>query len=166
MVQTEGADARRAARRSPGDVSRFLYDTAIFAYAVGGAHRYQEPCRQIVAMAGREELLGEASADLVQELLHQRFRRTGDRRLAANQAREVAALCVLHEVRAADVERGLELFEGATRLSARDAVFAALALNREIETILSPDRDFDEVAGLRRVDPLDEAALGTLAASG
>lgn len=140
-------------------MTRFLYDTAVFAYALGGEHRYREPCRRIVDLAGRGQLRGEASADLIQELLHQRLRRTGDRQLAARQALEVAALCKLHEVRPQDVRRAVQLFATSRRLSARDAVFAALALGRGLEAIVSPDRDFDDVAGLRRIDPADESAL-------
>lgn len=143
-------------------MTRFLYDTAVFAYALGGEHAYRDPCREIVARAGRGEIRGEASADLIQELLHQRFRRTGDRHLAARQAREASALCALHEVRADDVRRGVGLFADSSRLSARDAVFAALALNREVTVILSSDRAFDEVPGLRRLDPLDREGVGAL----
>lgn len=144
-------------------MTRFRYDTAVFVYALGGTHRYRDPCRRIVDRAGHGELQGEASADLIQEFLHQRFRRTGDRRMASQQARQVSALCELHDVRAEDIHRGLELFTEASRLNARDAVFAAVALNREIDVILSPDRAFDEVSGLRRVEPADDDAVEALA---
>lgn len=143
-------------------MTRFLYDTAVFVYAFGREHPYREACQRIVALAGEQKLRGEASADLVQELLHQRFRKTGDRALAARQAREVAALCILHEVRPADVRRAVTVFEGGESLDARDAVFAALALNRNIGVVLSPDTDFDQVTGLRRVDPADEPAVDAL----
>jgi predicted nucleic acid-binding protein len=146
-------------------LTRFLYDTAVFAYALGREHRYREPCRWIVEQAGQERLQGEASADLIQELLHQRTRSTGDRGLAARQARQVAALCALHEVRPDDVRRAIGLFESSQRLSARDCVFAALALNRGIAVILSPDDDFDEVEGLRRIDPTDRAGIDALVPS-
>jgi predicted nucleic acid-binding protein len=105
---------------------------------------------------------GEASADLVQELLHQRFRRTRDRRRAAAQARAAYALCRVHQLTEGDVLRALDLFAGTERIGARDAVFAAVALNRGIGTILSPDRAFDEVSGLRRVDPTDVDAVAEL----
>jgi len=56
----------------------------------------------------------------------------------------------------------LTLLERHERLQARGAVFAATALNREIPVILSPDRGYDEVHGLRRVDPLDRDAVAEL----
>jgi predicted nucleic acid-binding protein len=141
---------------------RFLYDTTIFVYALGGKHRYCEPCREIVAQAGTGALRGEASADLLQELVHQRFRRTGDRAAAVAAARDVGSLCRLHAVEADDVLRGLDIYQTHPRLEARDAVFAALALNRGIDAILTADRAFDEVEGLERVDPLDRDGLATL----
>lgn len=143
---------------------RFLYDTAIFVYAAGAEHRYREPCRAIVERARHRQLRGEASVDLLQELAHHRLRRTGDRVEAAQVARAAGALCRLHDVRLSDMRRALELLSQAERLGARDAVFAAVALERGIDAILTIDTAFDEVAGLERVDPGDEAALAALAA--
>jgi predicted nucleic acid-binding protein len=64
-------------------MKRFLYDTSIFVYALGGDHPYREPCREIVRRDAAGDLQGEASCDLLQELVHQRTRRTGDRAEAA-----------------------------------------------------------------------------------
>jgi uncharacterized protein len=147
-------------------VARALVDTAVFAYALGADHPYREPCRAIVADAARGALRLEASADLIQELAHVRLRRTGDRALAADDARDAAALCDLHEVRADDAIRALALFRDVPSLTARDAVVAAIALGRGIPAILSPDRDFDAVPGLARVDPADRPAVARLQAGG
>jgi predicted nucleic acid-binding protein len=145
-------------------VTRFLYDTAVFVYAIGGDHPYRAPCREIVGRAARGELAGEASVDLVQEFLHQRARRTGDRQEAVRRARLLPALCRLHDFDRRDLVRALDLFATNDALHARDAGFAAVALNREIGVILSPDQAFDAVPGLRRVDPLDAEAVSALAA--
>jgi hypothetical protein len=145
---------------------RFLYDTSIFVYALGGDHSYKEPCREIVRGAAAGELQGEASVDLLQELAHQRLRRTGDRAAAGAAARNVAKLVQVHALEPEDVLRGLDLLEAHPRLDPRDAVFAALALNREIDAILATDQAFDDVAGLERIDPLDRKAMARLHASG
>ncbi|MGI8946257.1 MAG: type II toxin-antitoxin system VapC family toxin [Thermoleophilaceae bacterium] len=144
-------------------MTRFLFDTGVFVYAVGALHPYRDPCREVIRRARKGELRGEASADLLQELAHQRFRRTGDRDQAVETAKAVAALCRLHELRPRDAVRGLELYRSHERLGARDAVFAAVALGREIGAILSTDRAFDVVAGLERVDPADTRAVDALA---
>lgn len=142
---------------------RFLYDTNVFVYALGAEHRYQTPCAAVIARAERGELRGEASVDLVGEFLHHRFRQTRDRSDAARYAREVAVLCRLHELRPDDVPLALSLFERHAQLSARDAFFAAIALNRRIDAILTADRDFECIPGLERVDPIDRAGVDALA---
>jgi predicted nucleic acid-binding protein len=141
---------------------RFLYDTSIFIYALGLEHPYRQPCRTILQRAGADELRGEASPDLLQELVHQRFRRTKDRAAATEAARMAARLCKLHPLEPGDVQRGINLFENHDDLDPRDAVFAALALNRGIDAILATDRAFEKVAGLERIDPTDERAVATL----
>ena len=145
-------------------MTRFLYDTAVFLYAIGGPHPYRDPCRDILVQAEESAVRGEASADLIQELLHYRFRRTRDRPRAAREARDVAELCVLHDVTPADVLHALDLFATTQGIGARDAVCAAVALNRGIPTLLSPDKAFDEVPRLARVDPSDRPAVEALLA--
>lgn len=141
---------------------RFLYDTSIFIYALGVEHPYRDPCREIVRRATEGDLEGEGSADLIQELAHQRLRRTGDREDAVRTARHVAMLAWWHPVEPNDVQRGLDLLEHHAGLDARDAVFAALAINRGIDAILATDRAFDEVGGLERIDPADERGIASL----
>jgi predicted nucleic acid-binding protein len=141
---------------------RFLYDTSIFVYALGAEHPYREPCRKIVRRAAAGDLQGEASVDLLQELVHQRTRRTGDRLGAAKAARNVATLAWWHPLEPNDVQRGIDLFEMHEGLGSRDAVFAALAINRGIGAILTTDGAFDEIAGLERIDPADERAVAGL----
>jgi uncharacterized protein len=141
---------------------RFLYDTSIFIYALGREHPYREPCREIARLAAVGDLQGEASVDLLQEFTRQRGRRTGDRRGAAKAARSVAKLAWWHPVEPDDVQRGIDLFETHESLDAQDAVFAALAINRGIDAILTTDRAFDGIDGLERIDPADERAFATL----
>jgi predicted nucleic acid-binding protein len=143
---------------------RFLYDTAVFVYAVGAEHRYREPCRAIVARAQAGQLSGEASVELVQEFAHVRMRRTGDRGEALALAGAVAELCRLHAFEPGDLPLTMTLLAQHEALSVRDAVLAATALNRGLSRILSPDRAFDAIHGLTRVDPADEAAVAALAA--
>jgi predicted nucleic acid-binding protein len=90
------------------------------------------------------------------------MRRTGDRPGAAKAARNVAKLAWWHPVEPNDMQRGLDLYETHSDLSARDAVFAAVALNRGIDAILATDRAFEEIGGLERIDPTDERAVATL----
>jgi uncharacterized protein len=143
-------------------VRRFLFDTTVFVYARGGPHPYREPCSAIVAdqVAGR--LAGEAAVELIREYAHQRHRQTGDRWDAVQMARDVAAICRLHPAGEADMLRALELYERHPRMETTDAVFAAVALNRGIDAVLTTDRGFDGIPGLERIDPLDGDAVAAL----
>lgn len=143
-------------------MKRVLVDTNVILYAIGGPHAYAEPCRRIVVLAGEGRVGMEAPVDLVQEVLHHRARRLGDRRQAAVEAMAVANLCRLHAVEPQDASDAAELFASSTRLSARDAVFAAVAVRHGLETILSADGDFDGLSGLRRLDPADPMSVTEL----
>ncbi|MEA2271778.1 MAG: uncharacterized protein QOI98_486, partial [Solirubrobacteraceae bacterium] len=78
--------------------------------------------------------------------------------------RAVAQLCRLHDFEQRDIPLVMTLVTQHDRLGLRDAVFAATALNRGVPLLLSPDTAFDNVDGLRRIDPLDAAAVATLGA--
>lgn len=135
-----------------------LLDAAVFVYAVGGPHPYRAPCQRLVGALGDGDLDGHASVLVVQEVLHQRARRTGDRHGAVRVARDVATVCTLHDVTGDDLRLALDLFGRGGSLGAADAVHVATAINRDLGTVISPDTDFDEPATLRRVDPLDAVA--------
>jgi predicted nucleic acid-binding protein len=144
-------------------VRRFLFDTSVFIYALGGEHPYRDPCRAIMGMGVEGRLAGEASIELLHEFVHVRARRNAaTRATAVADARNVAATSRLHTVGRDDIKRALELWTEHERLDMRDAIFAAQALNRGIDAILSPDRGFDGIPGLERIDPADAKAVAAL----
>jgi hypothetical protein len=143
-------------------VKRVLVDTNVILYALGGPHAYAEPCRRILTLAGEGRVELEAPVDLVQEILHHRARRLGDRGQAAADALAAATLCRLHAVEPRDANRAAELFASSGRLSARNAVFAAVGVRHGLDAILSADSDFDGLSDLRRVDPTDSDAVTEL----
>jgi predicted nucleic acid-binding protein len=145
-------------------VNRALLDSNVVLYAIGGPHPYAEPCRRILALAGENRVRLEAPVDLIQEVMHHRARRLGDRAQATADARAAAELCQLHAVEPRDAREAANLFADSTRLSARDAIFAAIAIRHGLPAIVSADSDFDELAGLQRIDPCDSAALAALTA--
>lgn len=134
-------------------MKRFFYDTAVFLYAVGAEHPLRSPCRRLVDLAADGRLDGEASVELIQELVHVRARRTGDRSEAARTGRDVAAICRLHDLTELDLQRALDLFQTVPGLHLRDAIHAATALGHGVSRIVSPDRAFDRIPGLTRIDP-------------
>jgi uncharacterized protein len=143
-------------------VRRFFFDTGVFVYALGGAHRYREPCRAILREVQSRRLAAEASVELIHEFAYVRLRRVDSRADATRSARTIARTLSLHAVEPRDMERALDLWAEHGRLDVRDAIFAAQALNRGIDAILSPDGDFDGIPGLQRIDPADNDAVAAL----
>jgi hypothetical protein len=143
-------------------VRRFLLDTGVFVYALGVEHPYREPCRAILRELRGGHIVGEASVELIHEFAYVRGRKGIARSVAAGDARDIAATFQLHVVEPSDVTRALELWCEHQRLDMRDAIFAAQALNRSIDAILSPDGDFDGIPGLQRIDPADANAVASL----
>lgn len=138
---------------------RVLFHSSIFIYAVGADHPLQSPCRRLFEGLLARQVAAEASVLAVQEVLHQRARRTRDRESAARFARDLTAACPVHEVTPADLALALQLYGDSARLDAADALHAATALGRDIRVIVTPDRAFDDVAGLTRLDPATAAGL-------
>ena len=139
-----------------------LVDTAVLAYVYGGDHEYREPCREVLVLAMNGQIELHASVEMVQEFLFHRMRKTS-RSTAVRQAREVARLCTLHDFDARVLEETFVMIEAAKGhgpgIGGRDAVHAATAITAGLDLIVSPDRVFDQVASLTRIDPRDLAHL-------
>lgn len=142
---------------------RFLLDTTVFVYTLGGEHRYRDPCRAVLELCQERPVAPEASVGLLQELAHVLLRRPGPRAAALRHVRNAAMICRLHDFEVADVPLMMTLVESHPEIAVRDAQFAATALNRGIPAIVSADRHFDGIPGLERIDPADGEAIATLA---
>lgn len=142
-----------------------MIDANVFVHAVGRDPVLRPACQEMLAHLAAGRLAGEAASLMVEEVAHVRQRRTGDRRLACREARAAAALLVLHPVGEEVVEDALDAFGLHERLDARDAVHVAVARRHGLAIIVSTDRGFDGVEGLRRVDPADRAAVESLVAA-
>jgi hypothetical protein len=129
-----------------------LLDTTVLAYAVGEEHPLRDPCRRLLAAHADGRIEATTTVEVVQELVHVRARRR-DRADAAALGRQVAEAFALIVTTAEDLERGLALFERHPALGAFDAVLAAVAIGHSADALVSADRAFARVPGLRWVDP-------------
>ncbi|MBA2324456.1 MAG: type II toxin-antitoxin system VapC family toxin [Pseudonocardiales bacterium] len=134
-------------------MTRFLLDTAVFLHARGREHPYRDPCRELLRHFQEGSLVGEASVELVQEFGHVLRRRGLDGRTVRDQALAAAALCRLHDFGEAELRLALNLVVAVPALGMRDAVHAATALRQGIGLVVSPDKAFDQVPGVERLDP-------------
>lgn len=129
-------------------------DTAILMYAAGAEHPLRAPCRAIVRAVGAGTIEAVTSTQVVQEILH-RYAAIGRRSDGVALAEATLDLFApVLPVTHALIRRVPVLLERYSELSARDAVHAATCLHEGIVEIVSPDRAFDRVAGLRRLDPM------------
>lgn len=134
-----------------------LLDAAVFVYAVGGEHRLRLPCRHVLDRASDGSVILSASVEAIQEFAHHRLRRTGDRVRAAREGTAAMENCTIFEFTEEVLQRSLSLIRDYQTIRGRDAVHAATALIHGIDTIVSPDRAFDGIPGLTRVNPVDFA---------
>ena len=143
-------------------MTRAFLDSNVFLYATGAQHELREPCRLLLEAVGEGQLEAETSVEVLQEVAHVRARRGATRDDARALARHAGRICSVHAVEPEDLERALDLFAADDSLPLRDAVHAAVALNRGATLIASADRHFDRIPELRRLDPLDRDALRDL----
>jgi uncharacterized protein len=128
-------------------------DTAVIMYAAGSDHALQAPCRAVLQRVADGELDAVVSVEVIQEIIHRfmALRRPGHGASIAGDALDLFApvLPVTHGL----MRRIPDLIQRYPRLAARDLVHVATCQHEGITEIVSPDRGFDEVAGLRRIDP-------------
>lgn len=144
-------------------VTRVFLDTNVFVYALRREHRYRDPCRAIVDQLQRGELAAETSVGVVGELIYVRGRRgSGGYREAAQRAAEITELTTVHPVEPRDLHDAISTLSNHPTVQPGDALHAAVALNRGINSILTADRSFEMIEGLQRIDPLDADAVDSL----
>jgi uncharacterized protein len=128
-----------------------LIDSNVPMYLVGADHPHKADARRLLeaAIAAGERLV--ADVEVLQEILH---RYVAIDRREAIQTPFDAVLGVVDEVfgiTVADVERAKAIVLGRVRLSARDALHAAVMEREGIERVMSFDRGFDGLPDVTRV---------------
>jgi len=128
-----------------------LIDSNIPMYLVGAEHPHKVDARRLLerVISERERLV--TDAEVLQEILHRYV--AIDRRDAIQPALD-ALLGVVDEVlpiEDRDVLRARDVVLGVQGISARDALHVAIMQRHRIGSILSFDRGFDAVPGVRRV---------------
>ncbi|CAN5559116.1 hypothetical protein BH24ACT26_BH24ACT26_00140 [soil metagenome] len=137
----------------------FFVDTNIIIYATTHS-RYRDPCARVLEAASLGEADARTSVAVLEEIWHLELRGSlGD--LAGLTADVLALFAPVLAVTDEIFGKALAL-EVPAHLGANDRVHAATCLMTDISTILSADAGFDDVLGLRRVDPLDERGVRRL----
>jgi len=126
-------------------------DSNIPMYLVGSPHPHKADAQRLIeaAIAGGERLV--TDAEVLQEILHRYV--AIDRRDAIQPAFD-ALLGVVDEVftiTTPDVENAKTIVLGQRRLSARDALHAAVMGREGVGRIMSFDAGFDALPGMARL---------------
>jgi hypothetical protein len=129
-----------------------VLDTTVLVYAVGDDHALREPARKIVEAVEDGSIQATTTVEAIQELVHVRTRRRGRADAAAVGRAYATLLSPLLHPSEQSLLAGLRSFERDEALGAFDAVLAAAAIAQKAEALVSANRAFAEVRGLRWVD--------------
>ncbi|HJN75854.1 MAG TPA: type II toxin-antitoxin system VapC family toxin [Myxococcota bacterium] len=132
-----------------------LLDANIIMYAAGAEHPNKAPSLELLERVARGHVDAGADVEVLQEILH-RYRAIGrwaDGKRVFDLARQIVPTWLPVDLRALD--RARCLLDDDPSLSARDALHAAVYLEEQASAFCTFDRDFDRIAGLRRVEPAD-----------
>lgn len=129
-----------------------VLDTTVLVHAVGDGHEFREPARGIVSAVEDGAVLATTTVEAIQEFVHVRARRRGRADAAALGRAYTTLLSPLLQPSEDDLRAGLRLFEREDALGAFDAVLASAAIAAKADALVSADRSFGAVRGLRWVD--------------
>ncbi len=128
-----------------------LIDSNIPMYLVGAAHPHKADAQRLLERFAIDNRRLVSDAEVLQEILHRYV--AIDRRDAIQPAFD-ALLGVVDQVlpiTAKTLHGARDIVLGSPALSARDALHAAVMRQHDIQEILSFDRGFDDVPGIRRL---------------
>lgn len=139
----------------------FFIDTNVFVYAVAEESPHRAGAAATIEALGAGTASAVTSVTVIEELWHLELRG----RVPGLDGAADAAFTLMRPVLAVTDE----MVEAAFRLKvaglgANDRIHVATCQAHGISTVLTADRAFDGVPGIRRVDPADLAEVRTLLA--
>ncbi len=129
-----------------------LIDTNVVIYAAGKAHPLQEEARKVLDQVGEGTLQAIIDTEVLQEILHVYYAR----RERTKGFDTIDDLLVLFPnpipIGREEIETARDLMRAHSFLSARDAIHAAVVQTHDLEGIITADKVFDRIKGLKRFD--------------
>ena len=137
-----------------------LLDANIVIYSLGRDHPYREPCRAIINQLEERPHDYAVDAEMLQEILYV-FSNRGDIKTGVEAVLRLLDLFPdVIPITGAEIGTATRLIGQPPRLSVRDAIHAAVALEHGLEGIVTADKVFEHIPGLRRFDPTEVAGGG------
>lgn len=127
---------------------RVFIDSNVPMYVAGTAHVNREPSTRFMERVRSGEVAGCTSTEVLQEILY-RYSALGRLDLAAKvYDLFVQMVPEIFDVTLGDTDVARDLLTSTGGLSARDAVHAAVMLNREVTAIATFDRGFERLGSV------------------
>ena len=135
-------------------MSRLFIDTNVPLYAAGGEHPLREPCQRLIRAIAAGELEAMTDVEVFQELLHRYFH-IGQRQTGLLLFDHFHRIMLGHVLPIDDaiLLRARELADEHPSLSPRDLVHLAVMERYQLQEIITADKGFENLAGIRRVSP-------------
>lgn len=136
-------------------MNSYFIDTSIIMYAVGKEHSYKTPCTRIINAIAKEELQAIIDTEVIQEILY-RYSHIKQKEKGIKIAKDILLLVPeVLSIKKNDIKLAIEIFDKYPYIKSRDALHTAVMVNNGIKTILSTDKDFDNIDEIKRIDPLN-----------
>ncbi len=130
---------------------KIYIDSNIPMYVAGAEHEHREPARRFLERVEKREIQSCTSTEVLQEILC-RYSALARRDLGGRVYDLFVEACPeVLDITLADLDRAKELISQTANLSPRSALHAAVMMNHEVEWIATFNREFDRIAGVRRV---------------
>lgn len=135
-----------------------LLDANIVIYAEEREHIYRDPCQIIMDQVRIKPERYAIDAETLQEILYC-YSRQGELDKGIRIVDELLArMPRIIPITVAEIRAASRLMRETPGLSSRHAIHAAVVVVHGLAGIISADRGFDRIPGLRRYDPADLAA--------
>ena len=129
-----------------------LIDANIVIYAAGKAHSLQEEARKVLDRVAEGTLYANIDAEVLQEILHVYSARK-ERRKGFDTVDDLLVLFPNPiPIGREETETAHDLMRVYSFLGARDAIHAAVVQTHDLEGIITADKVFDRIKGLKRFD--------------
>ena len=128
-----------------------LIDSNVPMYLVGAAHPHKADAQRFLERFVTDNRRLVSDAEVLQEILHRYV--AIDRRDAIQPAFDALLGVVDHilPITVETLQSARDIVLGSPALSARDALHVAVMRQHDIQEILSFDRGFDDIPGVRRL---------------
>ena len=135
-----------------------LLDANIAIYSEEQGHIYRDPCRIVMDQVRIKPERYAIDAETLQEILYF-YSRQGELDKGVRIADELLArIPYIIPITTAEIREAMRLMHGTPGLPSRDAIHAGVVVVHGLAGIVSADRGFDRIPGIRRYDPAELAA--------